>query len=284
MSTTEHPISQIDGASTSSPRPAKDVSQNSRLTKLKTAFLYVLIGALVASAVTAVLALLLGNEFSAAMSRSLLTIFILFAHSLFILAILWADTRNQVGRKLLPTSILALTFANMITTMLGTWDIIGNDTAWRAFWLYFLILGAVFIIVGTLKLRIKHTATQATIYTSVGLIAITTLALSPWVLDLFAPLDELYFRIVAALSIVTATAYMVAIIMRGIALGHSPELKATNPLSEPTPGGLLAIYITLGTLTSLVWCFGLTALLISGTQANNPAGYDNYQGRYNSYY
>lgn len=77
----------------------------------------------------------------------------------------------------------------------------GNDTAWRAFGFYFLILGAAFVVVGyAKKLRIRHTAAQSTLYASVGLIGISVLALAPWViLDLFNPLDELYFRIVAAL-------------------------------------------------------------------------------------
>lgn len=283
---TEHSKSTVSDAPHSAPAEATPGDpQPSRLTKLKTAFLYVLIGALAASAITAVLALLIGNEFNAAIGRSLLTIFVLFIHSLIILAVLWADTRNQVGRKLLPTTILGLTFANMVTTMLGTWDIISSDTAWRAFGFYFLILGAAFIMAGTLKLRIAHTATQAAIYASAGFIGITVLALAPWVLDLFSPLDQLYYRIVAALSIVTTTVYMIAIILRGIALGHNNALKATRPLSEPTPGGMLAILITLGTLTSIVWFFGLIALIVNGVEAGNPNRYDNPRTDYyyNSY-
>lgn len=283
---TEH--SKTVGAAASKGEASTPVAtepQPSRLSKLKTAFLYVLIGALAASALTAVLALLIGNQFNAAIGRSLLTIFILFIHSLFILAILWADTRNQVGRKLLPTTVLGLTFANMITTMLGTWDIIPNETAWRAFGFYFLILGAAFIMAGTLKLRLEHTATQSAVYAAVGLIGITVLALSPWVLDLFSPLDQLYFRIVAALSIVTTTVYMIAIILRGIAVGHNPALKSTAPKSEPVPGGMLVILITLGTITSMVWFFGLIALIVNGVESTNPGYYDNSRDDYyyNSY-
>ena len=243
--------------------------QSARLPKLKTAFLYVLIGALVVSAIIAVLALLIG-QFNAAIGRSFLTIFILFSHSLFILALLWADSRNDVGRKLLPTSILALAFANMITTTLATWDIISVDTAWRSFWLYFLLLGAVFIIVGTLKLRVNQTATQVALYTSTGLIALTVLTLIPWVLDLFAELDPVYYRVLAALSILATTAYMVAIIIRGIATSNDPSLKLVNQDGDKVSGGMLAIYITLGTVASFVWFIGFVALLVTGVQSSSP--------------
>lgn len=243
------------------------VAHDTRLTKLKTAFLYILVGALVISAIVAVLALLIG-QLNTAIGRSFLTIFILFTHSLIILALLWADSRNEVGRKLLPTSILVLTFANMITTMLATWDIISADTAWRAFWLYFLVLGTMFIIVGALKLRIAQTATQVALYTATGLISLTVLALVPWVLDLF-PLDPVYYRIVAALSILATTAYMVAIIVRGIALGNNQSLKDSKPVSEKTPGGMLAIYISLGVIASFVWFFGFISLLVSGVEASS---------------
>lgn len=243
-----------------------------RLPKLKTAFLYVLIGALVVSAIVAVSALLIG-QFNTAIGRSFVTIFILFSHSLLILALLWADSRNEVGRKLLPTTILALTFANMITTMLATWDIISAESAWRAFWLYFMFLGIAFVITGTLKLRIAQTATQVALYTATGLVALTVLALTPWVLDLFT-LDPMYYRIIAALSILATTTYMVGVIIRGIALANDQQLKASKPVSEKTSGGMLAIYISLGVITAMVWFVGVIALLMSGVQASNAADRD----------
>ncbi len=280
------PATAVTATAGGAAQPVDMPAPSARITKLKSAFLYVLIGALVISAIVAVMALLIG-QFNASIGRSFLTIFILFAHSLFILGLLWADTRNQVGRNLLPTTILALTFANMLTTMLATWDIISIDTAWRTFWLYFLILGTVYIISGSLKLRIAHTATQVTLYTAVGLISLAVLSLVPWVLDIFSPFDPIYFRIIAALSILATTAYMIAIIMRGLAIGRNQAIKATRPVGPKTPSGLLAIYITLGVFASIVWLVGIVALTADGLESTNPIpsrSYDRYDTYEDPYY
>lgn len=248
----------------------KEVSQPSeRITRLKTAFLYVLIGGLAASAITSVIALLIG-QFNSAILKSLLTIFVFFTHALFILALLWADRRNQVGKLLLPTAIIVLAFSNLITTILGTWEIISAETAWRAVGLYILILGGVFIAIGALRLRVAHQATQIALFSTIGLVAATILSLVPWVLDLFGSLDPLYFRIVSALAILTSASFLIGLILRGIAVGRRPELKETAPASHQIPGGLLAIYITLGSLAAIVWSVGLTGFIVSGVEASNP--------------
>ncbi len=250
-----------------------------RLTRLKTAFMYVLIAGLAAAAITSVIALLVG-QFTSGIGKSLLTILIFFSHSLLILAILWADRFNQVGKLVLPTTIALLVFFNMISTTLGTWELISTETAWRAFSMYFLILGAAFIVVGLLRLRLQQQATQVAIYSSIGLIVITVLALIPWVLNVVEDFDALYFRIVAALSILATTALLIGVVIRAIALGRNEALKLTAPAKTQTPGGLLAIYITVGVITSIVWCVGLTAFLVDGIQSSYPNSRNDSTNRY----
>ncbi len=244
-------------------------AEPSRIGKLKLAFLYVLIGGLVASSLTAIISLLIG-EFNSEIQKSLLTILIFFSHSLFILALLWADRDNEVGRAVLPTTIFVLTLANMISSTLATWEIISTETAWRALGLYMLIIGAVFIISGILKLRINHQATKITLYTTIGSITALIVTLAPWVLDAFPVFEPLYFRIVAALSIFTSTVFLIGIILRGIALARRPELKATIPTTKPIPVGLLTIYITVGTIAAMVWCSGLVGFLVSAVDSSRP--------------
>lgn len=262
---------------TSTPQPAATEAPEvapSRLTRLKTAFMYVLIAGLAAAAITSVIALLVG-QFTSGLSKALLTIFIFFSHSLLILAILWADRYNQVGKLLLPTSIIVLVFANLISTTLGTWEIITAETAWRAFSFYFLVLGAVFITIGLLRLRLAQQATQIALYTSIGLIAATVISLAPWVLQVVSDFDPLYYRIVAALSILAATSLMIGVVLRAIALGRNENLKLTAPKKNLIPGGLLSIYIVVGVITGIVWCVGLTAFLVSGIQSSYPSNYHN---------
>jgi len=257
---------------------AKVSPEPSRISRLKTAFLYVLIGGLAASAITSVIALLIG-EFNSALLKALLTIFIFFTHGLFILALLWADRYNQVGKLILPTAILVLAFSNLITTTLGTWEIISVSTAWRALGLYILLLGAAFITVGMLKLRIAHQATQIALYSTIGLVIATVATLAPWVLHIMAPFDPLYYRVVAALSILATAGFLIALILRGIALGHAPALKTTKPATHPIPGGLLAIYITVGTIAAFVWMSGFLGFIINGVDASTPRSHQN-ESRY----
>jgi hypothetical protein len=254
----------------------------SRLTKLKTAFLYVLIAGLAAAAITSVIALLVG-QFNSTIGKSLLTIFSLFIHSLLILAVLWADRYNQVGKLVLPTTIVVLVFANMITTVLGTWEIISSDVAWRALGLYFFILGAAFIIAGLLRLQIAHHITKIALYTAIGLIVATVLALVPWVLQIVDRFDPLYYRIIAALSILATTSFLIAIVIRGIAVGKDEALKLTAPKPTPHSGGMLAIYISIGVITGFVWLSGLTAFLVSGVQSTSPYQPSRYNDRIRNY-
>lgn len=250
----------------------KDTVQPSRVGKIKLAFLYVLIGGLAASALLAIIALLLGS-FSTEIQRALVTIFIFFSHSLFILAILWADKNNEVGRTLLPTALFTLALANMVTTTLSTWEIIGSDASWRALGVYFLILGAVFIILGILKLRIRHQATKIGTYISAGSAAAFAIALLPWVLQISSTFDPLYFRIVAALAIFASTSFLITLIIRGIAVSHNAKLRNIKIRSQSIPGGLLAIYITVGTITGFVWSAGSTGFLVSAIEASDPGYY-----------
>ncbi|MES2630421.1 MAG: hypothetical protein V4611_00485 [Patescibacteria group bacterium] len=256
------------------------VPESGRIGKLKLAFLYVLIGGLGASALVSIIALLIGS-FNSEIQKSLLTIFVFFSHSLFILALLWADKYNQVGREVLPTSLFVLALASMISTTLGIWEVISAETAWRALGLYLLVIGAVFIISGLLKLRIKHDITKIILYTTIGSIAAIVIALVPWVLNLVNDFDPLYFRIIAALSIFASTAFLIGIILRAIALSRHPELQTTKPIAHPMSGGLLAIYITIGTITAMVWCAGFTGFLVSAVQSGQPS-YDS--SNYNKYY
>lgn len=243
-----------------------------RMSRLKAAFLYILIGGLALATIVSVMALLIG-EFNTAIVKSLLTIFIFFSHGLLILALLWSDRYNQVGKLVLPTSILVLTFANMITTTLGTWDVINDEVAFRAFSFYVLILGAAYMITGILRLRLSHQSTQIALFSSLGLTIATVLALGPWVLDIFDYLDPAYYRIVAALSILATASFLIGLVFRGIALGHNPALKSSEPAKNPTSNGMKSIYISVGVITAMFWLTGFTSFVSSGIQSANSSSY-----------
>lgn len=244
--------------------PKVTAQDENKLSKLKLAFLYVLIGGLAASAILAIVAILMG-EFSTALQKSLWTIFIFVTHSLFILGLIWSDTHNRLGRSLIPTTLLGTALANIITTSLGTWGIIDNETAWRFVLFYFLLIGAAFIIAGTLRLKIAHKTTTLLVNVTAGTFAVWTLMMVPWVFAIVERFNPLYFRIIAALTILASTLMIITVIMRAIALArsHAAREKAKEK-SHPISGGFLAYYITVGVIASFVWFGGMIGFISDG--------------------
>ncbi len=239
----------------------------SRLGRLKVAFLYTLIGGLSFAAITSVVALLIG-EFSAVIGKTLLTIFVLFSHSLLLLAILWADKDNKLGKAIISTTIFVAVFANIITATLGAWDILSGETVWRWIGFYFLAIGGAYIVAALLRLRIDQHAVHIAVNTSIGFIVVTLASVAPWVLAVVPQFDPLYFRIIGALSILSSASFLIALILRGIALSKNPSLR-TKPEGHILPNGMLVIYIIFGVITSLAWNIGVFSLLDSGSTASS---------------
>jgi len=256
-----------------------------KLSKIKLAFLYVLIGGLVVSALISVIAILIG-QFNEVVVKALLTTFIFVTHSLLILAFVLADRHNTLGRAIFPTTIFVAIVANMFTTTLGTWGVWDSDISWRAFLLYMLAIGSAFIATGALKLRVAaHRNTNIAVYGTVLFIALLTLALIPWV---FAPepsqLGSFYYRLIGAITILGATTLSLSVIFNRIAVSQKPELAKASHEKKDIPGGLLAIYIVIGIAVAYVWLYGLIALISSAASVDRPAR-DNYinDRRYNRY-
>ena len=246
-----------------------------RLGSLKVAFLYILVVGLGLAALTSVVALLVG-EFNAIISKTLLTIFILFSHSLLLLAILWADTKNTLGKAVVSTTIFVSLFANLVTATLGAWAILSAETMWRWTGLYFLAIGGAYIIAALLRFKEKQQSLQIAANTSAGFVGVTLVAIAPFVLKVVPHFDPLYFRVVAALSILSSASFLITLILRSIARNKQPELKTQK--HHDLPNGMLAIYIVTGVITAIVWNVGLAALIDSGSRANTPPAH--YQKDY----
>lgn len=246
---------------------------NKRLSKLKLAFLYVLIGGLVVSALISVAAILIG-EFNEIVQKALFTTFVLVVYSCIALLVVLADTKNQLGRSFIPTTILALIIANMVTSTLGIWGVWDGDISWRMMNVYALLIGSAFLVSGARKLAIRHQAVQTLAYVTLGLIGLLTLVLIPWVLFYDASwLGELYYRVIGALSILTVTALIVTSIMNRIAVSQHPSLAKTSPKGKPYSGPMRAVVITVGVIVSFYWLFGFVGLLYTASTSYDRATY-----------
>jgi hypothetical protein len=254
-----------------------------KLNKIKVAFLYVLIGGLIVSALISVVAILIG-QFNEVVVKALLTTFIFVTHSLLILAFVSADRHNTLGKNIFPTTIFIAIVANMFTTTLGTWGVWGNDVSWRAFLLYTLAIGAAFIATGVLKLRVAHRNTNIAVYATVLFLALLTLTLVPWVLSTDASwLGSFYYRVIGAITILGATSVSLSVIFNRIAISQNPGLVVKPTRQVDIPGGMLAIYIVIGTIVGFSWIFGLSALIVSASNADRPINNFNNSRYYNTY-
>ncbi|MCD8561509.1 hypothetical protein LRY29_00300 [Candidatus Saccharibacteria bacterium] len=253
-------------------KPAKTQNET-RLSKLKLAFLYVLIGGLVVSALISVTAILIG-EFNEIVQKALFTTFVLVLYSCIALLVVLADTKNQLGRSFIPTTILALIIANMVTSTLGIWGVWDGDISWRMMNVYALLIGSAFLISGARKLGLRHQAVQTMTYVTIGLIGLLTLVLIPWVLFYDASwLGDFYYRVIGALSILAVTALIVTSITNRIAVSQHPALSKTAPKGEPWSVPMRAVVITVGVIVSFYWLFGFLGLLYSATTTYDRTHY-----------
>jgi hypothetical protein len=240
-----------------------------RSAKLKLALLYILIGGLVVSALISVTAILIG-QFNDAVVKALVTTLLLVVHSLFILALVAADKNNTIGKSLLPTTILAVSIADLITSVLGLWNIWPAEYSGRAFLLYGLLIGAAFIITGVTKLKVANKPTLVVVNTTLAFVAVLTLALVPWIV---APdssiVTAFYFRLTGALAILAATALSISAILNRIAVSHKhTAVKIARP--KTLTGAMLAINICVGVLVAFIWLFGLGFFIASAARSNMP--------------
>jgi len=257
-----------------------------KMSKMKVAFLYVLIGGLIISALISVISILVG-QFNEVVGKGLLTTFIFVAHSVLILTLVSADRHSTIGKELFPTTIFVAIVANMLTTTLSTWGVWDSDISWRAFLLYTLAIGVAFIATGALRLRVAQRTTNIVVYMTVALLAALTLALAPWVLATDpAWLGSFYYRLIAAISILGATSLLLSVIFNRIAVAQHAELRVPRQQSN-LPGGLLAIYIVIGVIVGFSWMFGFSALIVSASKTQQPttnytnSRYDNTRYDYN---
>lgn len=255
---------------------------DSKMGKIKLAFLYILIGGLVVSALISVVAILIG-EFNEIVIKALLTTVIFVTHSLLILALVLADKHGSIGKSILATTIFTAILANMITSTLGTWDVWRDALSAQSLSFYALTIGAAFIATGVLKLRNStHKPTNVAAYTTVGLVGAFVIALIPWIFTTdFRTLDDLYYRIIGAVSILAATAFSLTVIFNRIAAGqHKAHTKKVTPA---TPAGLVVVYVIIGVVTSFYWMFGLLALVFTANVRDTSDSYYEVKSNNRSY-
>ena len=244
---------------------------DNRIGKLKLAFLYVLIGGLVLSAIISVVAIIIG-EFNSVMTKAILMTVSFVIHSIVALLVILADKNNQLGRDIIPTTFFATIIANMISSSLGLWEVLSGDMATRVFFVYAFVIGIAFIAEGLLRQMVKRPVTKALTYTSIALVLLQALVFIPWILFHDASwVTDMYYRIISALSILAVTSILITFIMRPVVVRQYPELaKASKP--APYSSGMVGVVVTLATFMSFIWLSGFVAFVVQASTYNANKG------------
>jgi hypothetical protein len=196
------------------------------LPQLKSLFFKVLIACLVGAAGLAVVTVLIG-QFNGVCEKALFTILLVAVHSLVGIGFISNNEKQDTFDTLsfFTNATFGIIVLSFITSVLGTWDILGGGLVGRLYALYFVLLFATLHGEVLAKTRGK----QSNIDTIVGVNFLFMLA----VVCLLVPLifmsgtvdfPAFYFRILAACGIVDATLTLVAVILHKLYMQKHPKV------------------------------------------------------------
>jgi len=217
--------------------------------EFKKFFLFNLIGALIISAVVAVVTVLIG-EFNETSSRVLFTLGMVVAHSLVSLAFIWDNSRQNTFERLgFFTNVLFLIIVvSFITSIFGIWKIIPREIVWDLYQTYFIIGFSSLHLDILSKALHKENYLDIIIYLNYLFIIIVTSMLIPviYIDDAFKILGEIYYRFLAAAGIIDGTLSILTIIFYKIYMHNHPEKE--KALKERTKGLSIWIWILIAYL------------------------------------
>lgn len=218
-------------AEETTPTPAKQASTVPNL--FKKYVLYVLVGGLIISALISIVAVLAG-EFGEVAGRSLATTVVIMVHALLGLMFLSASHTRSLSAAIVVNALFAIVVGSMLTAIVGIWELVSGATIADLYGTLFLGFVAALIISGLVSAHTEDKAVNAFVLSASVATVVSFTALLPWVFQNDAyVLPEIYFRIVAALFIVTATLIILTVIFDRMYVVKHPEAVVTKPGAMP---------------------------------------------------
>jgi len=183
--------------------------------EFKRFFLFNLIGALIISALVAIVTVLVG-KFNEITLRILLTLFMVVVHSLISLAFIWDDEKQKLSDKLaffVNVSFLIIVIS-FVVSIFGIWKIIPGRIVWDIYQTFFIVI--ISSLQGNFlsKALDKEGYLDLLVYANYLFIVAVVLMLLPviYVDNITKYLGEFYFRILGAVGIVDGTLTILTII------------------------------------------------------------------------
>jgi len=183
--------------------------------EFKRFFLFNLIGALIISALVAVVTVLIG-KFNEVTLKILWTLSMVIVHSLISLAFIWDDEKQKLSDNLaffVNMSFLVIVIS-FVVSIFGIWGIISGSVVWDIYQTFFVVILS--SLQGNLlsKASGKEGYLDLIVYANYLFIVVVALMFLPviYVDNITKYLGEFYFRILGAVGIVDGTLTILAII------------------------------------------------------------------------
>lgn len=213
--------------------------------KTRSILIKILLGTLIATSVVAVGVILIGSA-SDLMWRVIWTFIAGVIYVGILLAIL-STVQHSAGTKSRSTlfiinSLLALTCASYLTSMLSVWTVIDGDLPWRIHLAFIVMLGGILYAKPLIDVEEKNVKLKPYIYANYGFIALTcalfaVAIISPPEWRLW---DGFVGRLIAASVVINVTLSMVITVMHYLYLQQHPDKARPIPARDSSTGQPLA--------------------------------------------
>lgn len=197
------------------------------LDKIKSLFLKVLIGCLVAAAALAVVTILAGH-FNNVSAKALLTILLIAIHALVSFGFIVNNEKQETFESLdiFANATFIVIVLSFITSVFGVWGIVPGDLVAKMYALYFVLLFAILHGEVLTKTLGKQSNINTIVYANYSFMLIVILLLIPVIfVGGNGGLAPLYYRFLAVFGIIDATLTLVAIILHKLYVQKHPKIN-----------------------------------------------------------
>lgn len=194
--------------------------------ELKKYFIFTLIASLIASALVAVITVLVG-EFTDTLGKVLGTLIMVIIHALVALSFIWDNEKKNTFKRLAVfiNTLFILIILSFFTSIFGIWGIIDVSLLEKLYKTYFVFAFAALHGNILAKAMGKEKYLDAIIYSNYIFMAIVVLMLMPiiFVTNPERALGEFYFRILGASAIIDGTLSVLTIIFYKLYIRNHPN-------------------------------------------------------------
>jgi hypothetical protein len=202
--------------------------------EIKSLVIKVLIGCLIVAAGLAVVAVLVGG-FSEIMVRSLTTLVLVAVHAIAALTYIGkTDAEHEEGGlSFFSNVVFAVIVLSFITSVLGTWQILGGDIVWKLYATYFIFLFAALHGNMLHQARGKTSLIDNIVRANYLFMMVVIVLLLPIIYISSGDFASIYYRALAAFGIIDATLTILAVALHRLYLNKHPNdasvLFSANP-------------------------------------------------------